>query len=61
LAAPFNEIVKKYVGFKWKEKQEQAFVALEHRLTNAPILTLPNFIKSFEIECIALNVALGLF
>jgi len=27
LATPFNEIVKKHVGFKWEEKQEQAFVA----------------------------------
>jgi len=63
LATPFNEIVKNHVGFKWEEKQEQAFVALtlKHRLTNASILTLPNFTKSFEIECVALNVALRLF
>ncbi|XP_029126278.1 uncharacterized protein LOC109793894 [Cajanus cajan] len=43
----------------WGEKQEEAFVALKKRLTNAPILALPNFAKSFEIECVAFNVGIG--
>jgi hypothetical protein len=59
LAAPLNEIVKKEVGFKWGEKQEQAFAALKEKLTQAPILALPNFSKSFEIECDASNVGIG--
>uniref|UniRef100_A0A151UF56 Transposon Ty3-I Gag-Pol polyprotein n=1 Tax=Cajanus cajan TaxID=3821 RepID=A0A151UF56_CAJCA len=59
LAAPLNEIVKKHVGFKWGEKQEKAFSELKHKLTNAPILALPNFAKSFEIECDASNVGIG--
>jgi hypothetical protein len=59
LAAPLNEIVKKEVGFKWGEKQEQAFAALKEKLTQAPILPLPNFSKSFEIECDASNVGIG--
>nr|KYP69096.1 Transposon Ty3-G Gag-Pol polyprotein [Cajanus cajan] len=59
LAAPLNEVVKKHVVFKWGEKQEEAFVALKQRLTNAPILALPNFAKSFEIECDASNVGIG--
>jgi len=59
LVAPLNEIVKKHVRFKWEQKQEQAFVTLKHRLTNAPILALPNFIKYFEIECDASNAGIG--
>ncbi|KAK7379835.1 hypothetical protein VNO78_34255 [Psophocarpus tetragonolobus] len=59
LAAPLNEIVKKNVVFKWGKKQEEAFAALKHRLTNAPILSMPNFAKSFEIECDASNVGIG--
>jgi len=58
LAASLNEIVKKHVRFKWEEKQEQAFIVLKHRLTNALILTLPNFTKSFEIECDTFNVGI---
>ena len=45
LATPLNEIVKKHVGFKWEEKQEKAFAALKHELTNAPILALQNLLK----------------
>ncbi|XP_028223089.1 uncharacterized protein LOC114404211, partial [Glycine soja] len=59
LAAPLTEVVKKNVGFKWGKKQEEAFAALKHRLTNAPILAMPNFAKSFEIECDASNVGIG--
>ncbi|XP_027357486.1 uncharacterized protein LOC113866887 [Abrus precatorius] len=59
LAVPLNEVLKKNVGFKWGEKQEEAFKALKQKLTNAPILALPNFQKSFEIECDASNVGIG--
>ncbi|RDY01357.1 Retrovirus-related Pol polyprotein from transposon 17.6, partial [Mucuna pruriens] len=56
LASPLNEIVKQYIGFKWEEIQERAFQALKERLTNTPILALPNFSKTFELKCNASNV-----
>jgi len=59
IAAPLNELVKKHVGFKWGQKQEHAFVVLKDMLTHAPILVLPNFVKSFELECDAFNVGIG--
>ncbi|RDX98339.1 hypothetical protein CR513_18750, partial [Mucuna pruriens] len=46
----------KKVGFQWEKSQERAFQALKERLTNAPILALPNFNKSFDLECDASNV-----
>ncbi|RDY10886.1 Tf2-6, partial [Mucuna pruriens] len=59
LTAPLNEIVKKDIGFKWEESQERAFQGLKERLTNALILALPNFSKTFELECDASNVGVG--
>lgn len=59
LTTPLNEIIKKNVGFKWGEKQEQAFAALKEKLTQASIHALSNFSKSFEIECDASNVGIG--
>ncbi|RDX60327.1 Retrovirus-related Pol polyprotein from transposon gypsy, partial [Mucuna pruriens] len=57
IVSPLNEIVKKkVVGFKWEESQERVFQTLKERLTNAPILALPNFSKTFELECDAFNV-----
>ena len=54
-----NELVKKGVTFHWDPKQEDAFVTLKERLKNSPILALPNFQKSFELECDASNIGIG--
>ena len=59
LASPLNELVKKDAPFCWTEKQEQAFKRLKAQLTNAPILALPNFAKTFELECDASRVGIG--
>ena len=59
LATPLTEVIKKNVDFKWNEEQEKAFQLLNQKLTNAPLLSLPNFNKTFEIECDASNVGIG--
>ncbi|KAL1208239.1 putative mitochondrial protein [Cardamine amara subsp. amara] len=59
IAAPFTEVIKKTVGFKWEEAQEKAFQTLKGRLTNAPFLALSDFLKTFEIECDASGVGVG--
>ncbi|XP_065874792.1 uncharacterized protein [Euphorbia lathyris] len=59
IAAPLTEVIKKNVGFKWGKAQEDAFEMLKARLTSAPVLALPNFDKSFEIECDASGVGIG--
>jgi len=58
LASPLNELVKKDTPFCWMEKHEPAFQKLKAQLTNAPILTLPNFAKTFELECDASGVGI---
>ncbi|KAL1191707.1 putative mitochondrial protein [Cardamine amara subsp. amara] len=59
IAATLTEVIKKNVGFKWEKAQEEAFQALKDKLTNAPLLSLPNFLKTFEIECDASGVGIG--
>jgi len=59
LAAPLNEIVKKNVVFSWGKEQEEVFNALKDKLMNAPVLALPNFAKTFEIECDASDIGIG--
>ena len=59
IAALLNELVKKGVAYKWGKNQEKAFETLKQKLINAPLLALPNFSKTFEIECDASNVGIG--
>ena len=59
LASPLNELVKKDTPFCWMEKHEQAFQRLKAQLNNAPILALPNFVKTFELQYDASGVGIG--
>ncbi|XP_058008303.1 uncharacterized protein LOC131182909 [Hevea brasiliensis] len=59
LAAPLNELIKKNVTFVWGKEHEHAFAMLKKKLSYAPLLILPNFDKTFEIECDASGVGIG--
>jgi hypothetical protein len=56
IAAPINEMTKKEVPFKWGEAQQKAFEELKTKLTTSLILALPDFGKTFEIECDAIGL-----
>ncbi len=39
------------MAFKWGNEQELAFRTLKDKLCTALVLRLPDFTKTFEIEC----------
>ena len=59
IAAPLNELTKKGVAFQWGPAQDHAFNTLKEKLTCAPLLQLPNFGKTFELECDASGIGIG--
>jgi len=59
LTAPLNEVVKMLVWFKWREEQEWAFVLLKEKLCSTLVLALPNFTKTFEIECDTFGIGIS--
>ena len=59
LTSPLNELVKKDVTFHPGQKQESAFQKIKTLVTNAQILALPYFSKTFELECDVFGVGIG--
>jgi hypothetical protein len=59
ITAPLNALTKKGVPFSWSTTQENEFTMLKDKLTHAPLLQLPNFNKTFELECDASGIGLG--
>jgi hypothetical protein len=49
IAAPLQELTGKNIQFAWTDACDQAFAALKHALTHAPVLALPDFTKPFEV------------
>jgi hypothetical protein len=59
IAALLIEIIKKNIGFHWGSDQANAFAILKERLCSTPVLALPDFNKTFEIECDASGIEIG--
>jgi hypothetical protein len=58
VAAPLTTLLKKD-GFAWDDKAAAAFGALKATVTSAPVLTLPDFTKTFVVECDASSHGFG--
>jgi hypothetical protein len=59
IARPLTQLLKKDKKFEWTEKCEQSFQELKKRLVTAPILTMPDISKSFDVYCDASKLSLG--
>ena len=58
IIASLTDCLKKD-NFEWGESTKLAFNTLKTTLTTAPILSLPDFEKLFEIDCDASGVGIG--
>uniref|UniRef100_A0A0A9CM28 Integrase catalytic domain-containing protein n=1 Tax=Arundo donax TaxID=35708 RepID=A0A0A9CM28_ARUDO len=58
IAAPLTKLLKKE-SFLWSQEAESAFCALQHALTSASVLQLPDFSLPFIVECDASGSGFG--
>ena len=60
ICAPIMDTMKKrHKYFKWIEEAEKGFRILKEKITERPILVLPDFRKTFQVRCDASGVAIG--
>ena len=59
IAKPMTEFLKKDKKFQWTEDCEKSFNELKIRLTTAPVLTLPDIYRSFDVYCDASRQGIG--
>lgn len=56
---PLTELLKRNTIFQWKTMAEQAFQLLKQKMSEAPVLTVPDFSKIFVVETDACDLGLG--
>jgi hypothetical protein len=60
ISAPMMDTVKKrHKYFHWTEEAEKSFNLLKRKITEQPILVLPDFKKTFQVKCDASGFAIG--
>ena len=59
ICRPLTQLLKKGIPFVWTSVTEEAFGLLKKAMTEAPVLAIPNFTKSFVLETDACDYGLG--
>jgi hypothetical protein len=60
ISAPMMDTVKKrHKYFYWIEEAKKSFNLLKKKITEQPILVLPDFKKTFQVKCDASGFAIG--
>lgn len=58
-ALPLTELTKQSVHWRWGDKEQKAFETLKTKITEAPVLTLPDPSLPYEVYTDASDFALG--
>jgi len=59
ISRPLTELLKRNTIFQWKTMAEQAFQLLKQKMSEAPVLTVPDFSKTFVVETDACDLGVG--
>ena len=58
IMSPITDCMKQR-EFVWTKAATKAFNEIKQKMTEAPVMRLPNFTKPFEVECDASDIGIG--
>jgi len=50
---------KRHKSFHWTKEEEKSFKLLKAKITEQPVLVLPDFSKKFKVRCDASGFVIG--
>ena len=59
IASPLHDLTKKKTKFQWEDSQRKAFNTLKERISQEPVLIIPDLQKPFEVFCDASGDCVG--